>query len=250
MERPDYFRTVLRFFRAPKGILLAILGVVVGLAVPVEGARLVLPGVLAAVATAAALDVAFVRTVRGSWIFPSGAVLSGLIVAMVLSPHEPFFVPVAASAIAVASKRAFRLGSANVFNPAALALVAFAALFGSGHSWWGALPGVGLAGILALAASGIFIADRINKLPLVLAFLGGYFLLFTVSALLGNAADFVGHLPRSQPPRCHLLRVVHASTNLNKFAVVETSTANLPSPARHEPRERPTARRTNAHFLN
>ena len=33
---------------------------------------------------------------------------------------------------------------------------------------------------------GFFITDRVNKMPLVLAFLGSYYLLFTVTALLGD----------------------------------------------------------------
>ncbi len=37
-----------------------------------------------------------------------------------------------------------------------------------------------------LVAAGVFIADRVNKMPLVLAFLGTYFLLFTVTAFVGD----------------------------------------------------------------
>ena len=37
-----------------------------------------------------------------------------------------------------------------------------------------------------LFASGVFIADRVNKIPLVLVFLGSYYLLFTVTAFLGD----------------------------------------------------------------
>jgi Na+-translocating ferredoxin:NAD+ oxidoreductase RnfD subunit len=38
----------------------------------------------------------------------------------------------------------------------------------------------------ALLVGGIYIADRVNKLPLVLSFLGAYFLVFTVTAYLGD----------------------------------------------------------------
>jgi Na+-translocating ferredoxin:NAD+ oxidoreductase RnfD subunit len=37
-----------------------------------------------------------------------------------------------------------------------------------------------------LLAAGIFITDRVNKMPLVLAFLGGYYLLFTMTAFVGD----------------------------------------------------------------
>ena len=38
-----------------------------------------------------------------------------------------------------------------------------------------------------LIAGGVFIADRVNKMPLVLVFLGTYFLLFTITAYVGDA---------------------------------------------------------------
>ena len=79
-----------------------------------------------------------------------------------------------------------RSRTANVFNPAALAIIASFYVFHTGQSWWGALPEVALPVQLVLAATGIFIADRVNKMPLVLSFLGVYFFLFTVSAFAGD----------------------------------------------------------------
>jgi Na+-translocating ferredoxin:NAD+ oxidoreductase RnfD subunit len=73
-----------------------------------------------------------------------------------------------------------------VFNPAALAIVATFYVFDTGQDWWGALPDMEPIGLAVLFAAGVFIADRVNKLPLVLAFLGGYYLLFTVAAFLGD----------------------------------------------------------------
>jgi enediyne biosynthesis protein E5 len=62
-------------------------------------------------------------------------------------------------------------------------------LFHAGLSWWGALPDLPLIALVALFATGIFIADRVNKIPLVLVFLGAYFLLFTARAFLGDPAE-------------------------------------------------------------
>ena len=45
-----------------------------------------------------------------------------------------------------------------------------------------------MAAQLALVAAGIFITDRVNKTPLVLAFLGAYYLLFTVTAFVTDPA--------------------------------------------------------------
>jgi Na+-translocating ferredoxin:NAD+ oxidoreductase RnfD subunit len=175
-----------KFFRTPKGLLTIILAALVIPSAWVEGLRLVAPGLLSGVAAAAALDVVLMRWQRRAWEFPSGAVLTGLLVAMVLSPHEPWYLTAATCVVAILTKYVFRVGPANVFNPAALAIVVTTPIFGSGESWWGALPELPAIALVALFATGVFIADRVNKLPMVLAFLGPYCLLFTATAFLGD----------------------------------------------------------------
>ena len=174
-----------RFVRTPKGLLTFVLGVMVVLAAPADGVRQVLPGLAAAAVVAMLIDAPILRYRSGAWEFPSGALLSGLIVAMVLSPQEPWHVVAVTSAIAVASKYAFRTRSANVFNPAAFALAATFRGFDTGLSWWGALPNLPY-GVIVLLVTGFYMADRVNRMPMVLAFLGGYFLLFTTAAFLGD----------------------------------------------------------------
>jgi enediyne biosynthesis protein E5 len=139
-----------------------------------------------AVMVAGAIDVLVLRRIRDAWEFPSGAVLTGLIVAMVLTPHEPWYVAACTSAVAIASKYIARTRSANIFNPAALALVATFYVFNTGQSWWGALPEITPFALVVLVTTGAFIADRVNKIPLVLVFLGAYFGLFTLTTFLGD----------------------------------------------------------------
>lgn len=189
MAQPDFVRAGKRFLRTPKGIVLLLLGLITALAVAGQGASEAVPHVLSAMAAAAVADVAVQRLARKLWVFPSGGLLSGLIIALVLAPQEPWIVPVAAAVLAVASKHLFRTRLANVFNPAALALVIATVLWDSGQSWWGALPELGWAGVPVLLGTGVFMADRINKLPLVLAFLGPYFAWFTVTSFLGQAGN-------------------------------------------------------------
>ena len=106
---------------------------------------------------------------------------------MVLSPHEPWYVAACTSAVAIASKYLFRTRAANVFNPAALALVATFYVFHTGHSWWGALPDITpWVALPVLCATGVYIAGKVNRVPIVLAFLGTYFLLFSVAAFVGD----------------------------------------------------------------
>ncbi len=187
--KPRLIRSARRFFVTPKGLLTILLGIVTLLAIPGQGASTVAVPLFTATATAAAVDVLVVRLSRRAWIFPSGAILSGLIIALILGPEEPWIVPVATATLAITSKHLFRTRLANVFNPAALALVIAAVAFGSAESWWGALPDLGWVGVPILVLTGGFIAQRINKLPLVLVFLGTYFTLFSMASFVGDAAQ-------------------------------------------------------------
>ncbi len=177
-----------RVVRSPKGLLTLVLVALIGVAALHEGWARIAPGVLAASLTATLLDAPVLRWREGSWAFPTGALLTGLLVAMVLSPHEPWHVVAITTAVGVLSKYAVRTRSANVFNPAALALVATFYVFDTGQSWWGALPELPLPTLALLIALGVYITDRVNKVPLVLSFLGAYFLLATIAAFAGQAS--------------------------------------------------------------
>ncbi|MEP6618456.1 MAG: RnfABCDGE type electron transport complex subunit D [bacterium] len=178
---------IVRFFRTPKGLLLIVLAGLVAFGAPHEGVARVWPGLTGSVVVASVIDLLILQRREGKWLVPDGAILTALIVAMLLSPMQPWYVATITSAIAVISKYLIRMRSANVFNPAALAAVITFYPFDTAQSWWGALPDVGVIGLIALFASGLYISARVNKLPLVLAFLGTHFLLFTVTAYLGGA---------------------------------------------------------------
>ena len=102
------------------------------------------------------------------------------------------------SALAIVSKYVFRTRAGNVFNPAALAIVATLLRCSSRDRAGGARCRTCIAALVQvlLFATGIFITDRVNKMPLVLAFLGTYYLLFTVTAFVGDPARVAEDLPR------------------------------------------------------
>ncbi len=186
--RRPRFGAIKRFARSPKGILFLVLGILTVVAAPAEGVDRVLPDLISAMVVAAIVDLALGRWRRGVWFFPDGALLTGLIVALVLSPVESMATAMGTAAIAIASKYVFRTRWSNVFNPAAFALVVAYFVFGAGESWWGALPDLPTVAVVILLAVGVFMADRVNKLPMALAFLGGYYGLFSLSAFVGNPA--------------------------------------------------------------
>jgi Na+-translocating ferredoxin:NAD+ oxidoreductase RnfD subunit len=183
-----WLRRLRRFFRSPKGFLLVALLLLAVIAAPQEGIRNAALTLAAAVAGAAAMELALVRLGQGVWRFPSSALLSGLIVALVLSAQEPPPIAFAAGLIATDAKHLLRLGRSHVFNPAAVGLLLVYVLFGSGQSWWGALADLPAPLIAVLAVSGYIVADRANKLPAALSFAAVYVALFTVASYAGNPA--------------------------------------------------------------
>jgi Na+-translocating ferredoxin:NAD+ oxidoreductase RnfD subunit len=180
--------TLRHFFKTPKGLLTIALVLLVAVTAPHEGILVVAPGLIGAVVAAAALDVLILRTRHTRWEFPSGAVLTALIVAMVLGAQTPWRVVTLTSALAVASKYAVRTRAGNVFNPAAMAIVVTFPFFHPAESWWGAAPEMGWIVQGALLVSGVLIADRVNKLPLVLTFLATYYVLFTAASFISDPA--------------------------------------------------------------
>ena len=183
-----------RFFRNPKGLLILVLGGLTSIAALGNGPALVAPGLIAAVAIGMLIDAPILRLRKGRWIFPDGALLTGLIVAMILTPQAPWQVAAFASAVGVMGKYFLRGRTANVYNPAALGLLATYLAFHSGQSWWGALPDLPVptlepAALGVLIITGLVIADRVHRLPATLAFLGGYYLLFTAMAFLGEPGN-------------------------------------------------------------
>ena len=205
-----------RYARTPKGLVLIVLVILAVIASAGEGIRLVVPGLTSAAVAAMLVDAPILRFREEEWLFPDGALITGLIVAMILSPHEPWYVGAVTSALAVLSKYILRGRSANVFNPAALALVATYYMFETGQSWWGALPELPPVTLLALMLTGVFITARVTKTPAVLAFLGSYFALATLAAFLGEPGH-VAELYRAPD--------LHAALFLAFFMVTDPPTS-------------------------
>jgi enediyne biosynthesis protein E5 len=183
-----FTRVALRFFRSPKGILLLVLGLLAAIGAIAVGASQALPIVASAMFVAALTDVALALCLRDDGSFPSGALLTGLILALVLSPATSPWAAGLVAALAIGSKYLFRTRWSNVFNPAALGLVVAYFVFGTGESWWGALPDLPTVAIVVVVVAGLFIADRVNKIPMALAFLGAFYALGTVTSFFGDSS--------------------------------------------------------------
>lgn len=99
-----------------------------------------IPQILIAVGTAAAIDEAIFYLRKKRLFFPSSAVITGLLIAFVLSPGQKWFAPLIAAAIAIGLKNVLRIDNRPLFNPAAFGLLAIGLLFPVYYTWWGAYP--------------------------------------------------------------------------------------------------------------
>jgi Na+-translocating ferredoxin:NAD+ oxidoreductase RnfD subunit len=174
------------FFKTPKGLVTIVLVLLLALATRGQGFRVVMTGLVSSAIAAGLTDLLILRLRKKAWEFPSGAILTAIIVTMVLRAQEPWYITAITAEIAVLSKYVFRTRSANIFNPAALGIICSFYLFHTAQNWWGALTDVFPLVKLPLLAGGAFIVDRVNKMPLVIAFLAAYFALFTVTAFVAD----------------------------------------------------------------
>jgi hypothetical protein len=196
---------ITRWARTPKGVLVGVLLVLAavtapGAAGPTSRAWLA----VATTALVAATSDLVLAALRG-WglILPDGALLTGIILGMVLDPTLPVWQLAAVAAGAVAAKHLARLHHRPIFNPAALALVAAGLAGITAQSWWGAASAPQPLIIALLAGAGLLVADRVNRLPMVAAFLGAYWGLLAGAAFVGLGARVADayHAPWSTP-RC------------------------------------------------
>ncbi|HEY4460948.1 MAG TPA: hypothetical protein VGN81_41990 [Pseudonocardiaceae bacterium] len=142
-----------------------------------------------AVLVAGALDVVLVGLRGWGWRVPVGAFVTGGVLGMVLDPTVgPGPIAICAAG-AVLVKHAVRIGRRPVFNPAALALVIASLLGVRAQSWWGAAAAPIWLGVPVLLAVALIVADRVNRLPAVGAFLATWFAALTILVSLGFTGE-------------------------------------------------------------
>lgn len=146
-----------------------------------------------AVAIAMFIDTLIAVLKKRKLAFPDGAAITGLIVALVLSPMVSSYISALTAAIAIASKHLFTVKKKPIFNPAAFGLLITAVLFSSGQSWWGGLSMLPAWCIVLVCIAGFLVTEKVNKFPQVLSFLGIYFLIVLIMGILGieNAGDIL-----------------------------------------------------------
>jgi Na+-translocating ferredoxin:NAD+ oxidoreductase RnfD subunit len=185
-----------KFLHTPKGFVLLLLLLLVLIAAPAAEPGLVSRNLSLAILTALLLDIGIVRVFWQRYAFPSGAIITAFIIAMVLSPTVPWYIPVIATLLAIISKHVLKRRRRPLFNPAAFGLIATSFLLPSGQNWWGALATLSPWWIIALLAIGFLVVDRVNKFPQVLAFTASYFGLFAFFPLMGTNTQKIADIFR------------------------------------------------------
>lgn len=144
-----------------------------------------------AAALAAGLDAGCCLLEKRKRIMPDGAVITGLIIALILSTTSSWFVVSATVILAILSKHLLVRRKKPIFNPAAFGLLLSIPLFHSEQSWWGAFGDLPMWTMLLLLIGGYAAANRVHKYPQVFSFLGMYLVLLLIMGVLqiGDAAD-------------------------------------------------------------
>ncbi|USL30902.1 RnfABCDGE type electron transport complex subunit D [Priestia megaterium] len=168
---------------------------------------------LLAVCSAAALDLGFSFAYKKKIQLPDGGIITGLIIALVLSTSTPAWVTFCTVAVAILSKHLVKVKKKPIFNPAAFGLLFSLIVFSNGQSWWGSLSLLPVWLIVFVFVTGYLVTSKVNKFPQVFAFLGVYFAIFTIMSLIGvgdvadalrapfvNSALFLAFFMVTDPP--------------------------------------------------
>ncbi|MBI2601272.1 RnfABCDGE type electron transport complex subunit D [Candidatus Daviesbacteria bacterium] len=92
---------------------------------------------MVALVSAVISDLIFLKVRNIKPFFPGAAIVSGLIIALLVSPDQPLFIPAFAAVLAMFSKNFIRVGNRHIFNPAAFGLFLSGLLLTFQVSWWG-----------------------------------------------------------------------------------------------------------------
>ncbi len=137
------------------------------------------PGQLAVViGSAVLLDLVLHRLIRGSWLFPFSALITGLSLSLLVNYAHGLWLPLVPVFLAIGSKYVFTVDGRHVYNPSLFGIVASLLLANDMISvspayQWNGIPALGI--FIATAAILLF-GLRIRRAMLVVAFLG-FFLL-------------------------------------------------------------------------
>lgn len=203
------------YIRTPKRYVIAILLVLLAAGSLHTGFLSGLTTVATSIGTALILDSFISRVVwkNNKHTFPDGALLTGLIIGIVLSPATSFAVSAFTAAVAILSKHVITYQKKPILNPAAFGLWLSVILFSSNQSWWGGMSLLPWWTLFLVVVGGYLVTSRVQKFPQVFAFLAAYGLIYLILGFIGltdassafmtpylNAVLFLAFFMLTDPP--------------------------------------------------
>lgn len=127
----DFKRLDIKVYMAGLLLVLAVIGIFK------QGFNEVLPQLAIAVLTALALEfiLHFLKTKQKA--FSLSALITGLIIALVLSPQSKWYICLVVSVAAILQKYIIRYRGKHLFNPANFGLLVVMFIFSAQINWWG-----------------------------------------------------------------------------------------------------------------
>ncbi|WP_246294495.1 RnfABCDGE type electron transport complex subunit D [Paenibacillus planticolens] len=180
-----------RWIKTPKGyVIISMVAFLFIAAIWSQDIKGIVNGLIA-VGVCSAIDILCSRIAKKKRALPDGAVITGLIIALILSTAASWYIVAATSLMAILSKYLLVQNKKPIFNPAAFGLLLSILFFRTGQSWWGAFGDLPAWSVVFLLIGGYMVTNRVNKFPQVFSFLGTYFILLFVMGILniGDAAD-------------------------------------------------------------
>ena len=170
----------------PRIRVLALLAIYLVLGITVLGFNRSPLQILIVVATTCALDVLLHRLIKGRWLFPLSAAITGLSLAILVNYSHGLWLPLVPPFLAVASKYLFTVNGRHVYNPSLFGLVLAFWLGGEMISpapayQWGGYPAVT---IFIVTAAVLMFALKIRRTPLIISFLFFYTINLAIRAWL------------------------------------------------------------------
>ncbi|MBB6674451.1 RnfABCDGE type electron transport complex subunit D [Cohnella nanjingensis] len=183
--------TLRQWFKSPKGyVAIAMAAYLLIASAWSQDIKGMINGLIA-VGAALVVDVICCLIEKRKRILPDGAVITGLIIALVLGTTTSWPIVAGTAAISILSKHLLVHRKKPVFNPAAFGLMLSIPIFHAGQSWWGAFGDLPAWGVALILIGGYIVTDRVHKFPQIFSFFGFFFLaLFLMGHYsVGDAAD-------------------------------------------------------------
>jgi len=170
----------------PRLRVLALLGTYLLLGITVLGFNRSPLQILLVVAATCALDMLLHRLLKGQWLFPLSAAITGLSLAILVNYSHGFWLPLVPPFLAIASKYLFTVDDRHVYNPSLFGLVLAiwlsAEMISPAPAYqWGGYPAVA---IFIVTAAILMFALKIRRTPLIVSFLIFYTINLAIRAWL------------------------------------------------------------------